>query len=127
MVPQGFLVQLPASDDPPAHPTRIIFDPIWSLRASPVSIAGPKRRLPPPCKLNQLPEFHFVVISHNQSAYPTTSLFMKVINHLFQLRSLGLADYQGYSRGRGTSGSVLGPSWEQTVVCGRRNRGREDT
>jgi N-acyl-phosphatidylethanolamine-hydrolysing phospholipase D len=67
-LPQGFLVQLPASGDPPAQPTRIVFDPIWSLRASPSSIAGPKRRLQPPCKLNQLPEFHFVVTSHNQSA-----------------------------------------------------------
>ncbi len=68
---QGFLVQLPAPDDDlPAQPTRIIFDPIWSPRASPLSIAGPKRRLQPPCELNQLPEFHFVVTSHNQSVYP---------------------------------------------------------
>ncbi|TFK82222.1 Metallo-hydrolase/oxidoreductase [Polyporus arcularius HHB13444] len=66
----GFMVQLPAPKV--AHgkmaelqPTRVLIDPIWSDRASPTQWAGPKRRLPPPCSLKDLPEFHFVVTSHN--------------------------------------------------------------
>jgi N-acyl-phosphatidylethanolamine-hydrolysing phospholipase D len=51
---------------PNAKPTRILFDPIFSLRASPTPYIGVTRRLPPPCTVEELPEFHFVAISHNQ-------------------------------------------------------------
>ncbi|KAF8075028.1 Metallo-hydrolase/oxidoreductase [Lyophyllum atratum] len=54
----GFLVQLYGH-------TRIIFDPIFSERASPSSWVGPRRWLPTPCKACELPEIHFAVISHN--------------------------------------------------------------
>ncbi|NCN41266.1 MBL fold metallo-hydrolase [bacterium] len=40
-------------------------DPIFSNRASPFSWLGPKRVHPPAIELNDLPEIHFVVISHN--------------------------------------------------------------
>ena len=64
---QGFLVQLPKL--PGLQPVRILFDPIWSERASPNQYAGPRRRLPPPCELEDLPDFQFVVTSHNQSVH----------------------------------------------------------
>ncbi|KAI0761404.1 beta-lactamase superfamily domain-containing protein [Irpex lacteus] len=60
---QGFLVQLPKVGA--FEPVRILFDPIWSDRASPNQYTGPRRRLPPPCKLEDLPDFQFVVTSHN--------------------------------------------------------------
>jgi L-ascorbate metabolism protein UlaG (beta-lactamase superfamily) len=60
------MVELP-HDHPEGHePIRILFDPIWSDRASPNQYVGPKRRLPPPCSLEELPDFQFVVTSHNQ-------------------------------------------------------------
>ncbi|KAJ7019221.1 Metallo-hydrolase/oxidoreductase [Mycena alexandri] len=59
----GFLVQLPA--EPNHRPMRIIFDPIFSDRAYPSAWVGPRRRLPPPCKIGNLPEVDFVAISHN--------------------------------------------------------------
>ena len=61
---QGFMVQMPKVLT--LEPVRILFDPIWSDRASPHQSAGPRRRLPPPCELEDLPEFQYVVISHNQ-------------------------------------------------------------
>lgn len=61
---QGFMVQLPKVAD--LEPVRILFDPIWSERASPHQSAGPKRRLPAPCHLEELPDFQYVVTSHNQ-------------------------------------------------------------
>ncbi|THG97962.1 hypothetical protein EW026_g4150 [Hermanssonia centrifuga] len=60
----GFMVQLPRV--PGLKPVRILFDPIWSERASPHQSAGPRRRLPPPCTIEELPDFQFVVTSHNQ-------------------------------------------------------------
>ncbi|PIO40391.1 hypothetical protein AB205_0027900 [Aquarana catesbeiana] len=40
-------------------------DPVFSQRASPISIAGPKRFRGPPCTIEQLPKIDAVVISHN--------------------------------------------------------------
>lgn len=60
----GMLLQLPAlrQDGPP---TRIIFDPIFSQRASPSQCAGPVRSYEPPCKLEELPSIDFMLLSHN--------------------------------------------------------------
>ncbi|KAJ6594555.1 Metallo-hydrolase/oxidoreductase [Mycena capillaripes] len=60
---QGFLVQLPG--EPGERPVRVVFDPIFSDRAYPSTWVGPRRRLPPPCKIQELPEVDFVAISHN--------------------------------------------------------------
>lgn len=44
---------------------RILFDPLFSERTSPVSWAGPKRYTPTPCTLAEVPEVDLVVISHD--------------------------------------------------------------
>ncbi|KAJ7090904.1 Metallo-hydrolase/oxidoreductase [Mycena belliarum] len=59
----GFLVQLPGEAG--HRPRRVVFDPIFSDRASPSAWIGPRRRLPPPCKAQDLPEIDFVAVSHN--------------------------------------------------------------
>ncbi|KPA76382.1 hypothetical protein ABB37_07724 [Leptomonas pyrrhocoris] len=43
----------------------VLFDPIFSPRASPVSFAGPARRYPPATTVDQLPPIHIVTVSHN--------------------------------------------------------------
>jgi N-acyl-phosphatidylethanolamine-hydrolysing phospholipase D len=43
----------------------ILCDPIFSERASPVSFAGPKRKVPPGLTLDQLPHIDIVLISHS--------------------------------------------------------------
>jgi N-acyl-phosphatidylethanolamine-hydrolysing phospholipase D len=43
----------------------VLTDPIFSERASPVQIVGPKRALPPGIALQALPPIDVVVISHN--------------------------------------------------------------
>lgn len=43
----------------------ILTDPIWSLRASPFTFAGPKRVQAPGIKLDDLPRIDIVIISHN--------------------------------------------------------------
>lgn len=44
---------------------RLLLDPVWSARCSPVSILGPKRFHPPPIALNALPVLDAVIISHD--------------------------------------------------------------
>lgn len=43
----------------------ILTDPVWSMRASPFSFAGPKRVTPPGIKFEDLPKIDVVLISHN--------------------------------------------------------------
>ncbi|KAJ8301568.1 hypothetical protein KUTeg_020555 [Tegillarca granosa] len=43
----------------------VLTDPVFSQRASPLQIMGPKRYRPPPCKIEELPHVDAVVISHN--------------------------------------------------------------
>jgi N-acyl-phosphatidylethanolamine-hydrolysing phospholipase D len=43
----------------------ILVDPIWSDRASPVSFAGPRRRVPPAVDFDALPPIDLVVLSHD--------------------------------------------------------------
>jgi L-ascorbate metabolism protein UlaG (beta-lactamase superfamily) len=44
---------------------RLLIDPVWSDRASPVPWAGPKRFHPPPLPLQELPQVDAVIISHD--------------------------------------------------------------
>ncbi|KIP07586.1 hypothetical protein PHLGIDRAFT_105453 [Phlebiopsis gigantea 11061_1 CR5-6] len=67
------LLEMPArtsinSEDPLPNPPRgirILFDPIFSERCSPVQFAGPKRITPSPCQVPDLPEIDAVVFSHD--------------------------------------------------------------
>lgn len=60
----GMLLQLPALKQG-GPPIRIIFDPIFSQRASPSQYAGPIRSYEPPCKLEDLPPIDLFLLSHN--------------------------------------------------------------
>jgi L-ascorbate metabolism protein UlaG (beta-lactamase superfamily) len=44
---------------------RILTDPVWGERVSPLSFAGPKRFHPPPAALDALPPLDAVIISHD--------------------------------------------------------------
>ena len=44
---------------------RILCDPVFSERTSPVQFLGPKRYTPTPCNVDELPEVDAVIISHN--------------------------------------------------------------
>jgi hypothetical protein len=63
---QSFLLELVRQSLDDATPIRVLYDPIFSDRAGPTTWTGVKRRLPPPCTVEELPDFQYVVYSHNQ-------------------------------------------------------------
>src|SRR5450631_787561 len=44
---------------------RVLTDPVWGARASPSSLAGPKRFQPVPVSLDALPPLDLVIVSHD--------------------------------------------------------------
>ena len=44
---------------------RVITDPVWGQRISPVKFAGPRRFQPSPVEIEQLPELDAVIVSHD--------------------------------------------------------------
>ena len=68
---QSFIVEFPrVAPGPQDEPARVLFDPIFSQCAGPSPWVGIQRRLPPPCTVAELPDFQFVVYSHNQCVLP---------------------------------------------------------
>ena len=57
----------------------VIADPMFSERASPLTFAGPKRRVPPGLALYELPHIDVVVISHSHYDHLDTAS-VKVLN-----------------------------------------------
>jgi L-ascorbate metabolism protein UlaG (beta-lactamase superfamily) len=59
---------------------RVLTDPVWGSRASPLSLAGPKRFQPVPVALREMPPVHLVIISHDHYDhldYPTIRALVK--------------------------------------------------
>ncbi|KAL8710591.1 MAG: hypothetical protein Q9220_004815 [cf. Caloplaca sp. 1 TL-2023] len=73
----SFLIETPtpASKD---RGIRILFDPVFSERTSPVSWAGPKRFTPPPCALDELPDVDIVAISHDHYDHMDSDTLIKI-------------------------------------------------
>ena len=44
---------------------RFLTDPVWSQRASPSQLIGPRRFHPPPVAIDELPPLHAILISHD--------------------------------------------------------------
>lgn len=57
---------------------RILFDPVFSERTSPVSFAGPKRYSPTPCTLDEVPDVDLVVISHDHYDHMDSDTLLKL-------------------------------------------------
>ncbi|KAI9507310.1 Metallo-hydrolase/oxidoreductase [Russula earlei] len=80
----SFLVEFPCVggglDD---KPLRVLFDPIFSDCSGPLPWLGVRRRLPPPCAVAELPEFQFVVYSHNHYDH----LDLPTLQKIYELRA----------------------------------------
>ena len=76
----GVLIQLPPLKQGD-RPARCLFDPMFSMRSSPVQTAGPRRSYAPPCEVEDLPEIDLVMISHNHYDHLDFSTIMALWKH----------------------------------------------
>jgi hypothetical protein len=89
--PQSFLVEFPRTGaGPDEEPPRVLFDPIFSDGVGPLPWLSIRRRLPPPCTLEELPEFQFVVYSHNQCVVCLATLSSSESIHIATTTSTSL-------------------------------------
>ncbi len=74
---------------------RILVDPVWTQRASPVPFAGPKRFHAPPVPLSALPELDAVLISHDHYDHLDRSAIKSLTkrNGLRFITSLGVGTH----------------------------------
>ena len=57
---------------------RVLLDPVFSERTSPVTWAGPKRYTPTPCTLEEIPEIDLVVVSHDHYDHMDSDTLRKI-------------------------------------------------
>ena len=84
---------------------RVLFDPVFSERTSPVTWAGPKRYSPTPCTIDELPDVDLVAISHDHYDHMDSDTLLKIYarrkGHVHFLVGLGNASrLRGFGIGR---------------------------
>ncbi|KAK3074427.1 hypothetical protein LTR53_003158 [Teratosphaeriaceae sp. CCFEE 6253] len=77
----GFLIEFPAAPGA-ERGIRILCDPVFSERTSPVQFFGPKRYTPPPIPLDELPDVDVICISHDHYDH----LDFATVQHLYNKR-----------------------------------------
>jgi len=73
-----FLVEFPAPKDA-VRGLRLIFDPVFQDRCSPVQFMGPKRFTPVPCEIAEIPSIDGIVLSHNHYDHTDTHTIQKLV------------------------------------------------
>lgn len=105
------LVQLPGLN--------LLTDPVWSHRSSPVGLAGPRRFVPPPLALDDLPPIDAVLLSHDHYDHldrPTVlALHGRFGDELEWLTPLG---YREWFRALGVRNVVERDWWESAPLPG---------
>jgi L-ascorbate metabolism protein UlaG (beta-lactamase superfamily) len=96
----------------------VLTDPVWSMRTSPVTFAGPYRRRPPGLRFEDLPPIDVVVISHNHYDHLDLDTLARLVEAhqpkiLVPLGNKALLDDEG------VAGSRDSDWWEKTRISDR--------
>ncbi|KAL4249628.1 Ribonuclease Z/Hydroxyacylglutathione hydrolase-like protein [Abortiporus biennis] len=97
-----FLIELPTPKGA-FRGARVLFDPVFSARCSPLSFLGPVRYTPAPCSMEEIPALDAICLSHNHYDHTDTTtlqfLSKKYEPHIFAplgngpyLQSIGVPD-----------------------------------
>ena len=94
----------------------VLTDPIWSMRTSPVSFAGPKRARSPGIRFEDLPHIDLVLLSHNHYDHIDLPTLRELAPHRPQIVT-GLGNRALLEEHRIPGSSEL-DWWDETVVKG---------
>ncbi|TCD69396.1 hypothetical protein EIP91_007743 [Steccherinum ochraceum] len=88
------LVELPASEDA-VRGARVIFDPVFQDRCSPVQFTGPKRYTDAPCDVHDIPTVDAIILSHNHYDHTDTPTLQTLVkeHHAHVFAPLGNRPY----------------------------------
>jgi N-acyl-phosphatidylethanolamine-hydrolysing phospholipase D len=96
----------------------ILTDPIWSNRASPVSFAGPKRLVPVPLALENLPPIDIVLISHDHYDHLDDSTVRALIARFPRTHWIAPLGVAAFLRRRGAAFVAELDWWDEREVQG---------
>ncbi|MGC2720057.1 MAG: MBL fold metallo-hydrolase, partial [Candidatus Acidiferrales bacterium] len=95
----------------------VLCDPVWSMRASPVPFAGPKRHRPPGIRFDQLPTIDLVLQSHDHYDHFDVSTYRKIAAAKWGTKyavPLGVAD-RLISKRLARAGAISELDWGDSV------------
>jgi L-ascorbate metabolism protein UlaG (beta-lactamase superfamily) len=98
---------------------RVLTDPIWSLRCSPVSFAGPRRVRAPGQSLDALPGIDLVLVSHNHYDHMDFPTLRRVRRRWTPRVVTGLGNARHLTRA-GIRSAVELDWWHGATVAGAR-------
>lgn len=95
----------------------ILLDPILSQRASPVQWAGPKRKVPPPLTVEELPPIDAVLISHNHYDHMDAGTLLGIAQRFPSAQFIVPLGNERWFQQQGIS-QVRGLDWWESVTIG---------
>src|SRR4051794_29460298 len=97
----------------------VLLDPVWSMRASPLSFAGPRRVRAPGHQLEDLPGCDLLLVSHNHYDHLDLPTLRRVRRRWTQPAITGLGNARHLAKA-GIRGAAELDWWETTEVAGLR-------
>lgn len=79
----------------------LLIDPALSTRASPLPFAGPKRKTPPPLRIQDLPRLDYVLISHNHYDHLDSATIRRILRRFPEVIFLVPLGLEGWFKRRG--------------------------
>jgi L-ascorbate metabolism protein UlaG (beta-lactamase superfamily) len=95
----------------------ILTDPIWSKRASPWRVSGPRRVSDPALAMDDLPPIDLILVTHNHYDHMDLPTLLELQERFHPRVLAGLGD-DAYLRGKGLA-DVAGMDWWDTARAGR--------
>lgn len=108
----SFLVQLDG--------VNLLTDPIWSDRAGPLALLGPKRRVPPGIPFDALPPIDAVLLSHNHYDHLDDRTVRRLIRRYPEAAWFAPLGVASFVRARGATRVADLDWWEETSLGAMR-------
>ncbi|HKG91524.1 MAG TPA: MBL fold metallo-hydrolase [Gemmatimonadaceae bacterium] len=103
----------------------VLTDPMWGERASPLAVAGPKRRVPPAVDFDALPPVDVVVLSHDHYDHLDDATVRRLAARYPDARWLAPLGVGAWLAGRGVRAVEEHDWWGSTMLRPARAAGGE--